>query len=107
MSKYGITPGPWIWEYDERGLYGTGPDNAVLDYEDHEGMCLAYTKHREANARAIAEVPAMIEALEAFVAAEDEFRAEVTDRFPGSFSDPLAVAYERARAILSRIKGEA
>lgn len=35
------TPGPWIWAEKNQGLYGAGPDNAVLDFYSYEGMYLS------------------------------------------------------------------
>jgi hypothetical protein len=58
-----FTPGPWIWAYDFRGLYGAGPDNEVLSYASYENMWLAYGDKREANARLIAAAPSLYEAL--------------------------------------------
>ena len=61
------TPGPWIWADGYRGLYGAGPDNAVLDYVGYEGMSLG-VKNDHANARLIAAAPMLLEAL---ILAED------------------------------------
>lgn len=55
------TPGPWIWAGGYRGLYGAGPDNAVLDYVGYEGMSLGI-KNEHANARLIAAAPMLLEA---------------------------------------------
>ena len=52
------TRGPWIWARGHRGLYGAGPDNAVLDYAHYEGMWLA-SPNEVANARLIAAAPLM------------------------------------------------
>lgn len=55
------TPGPWIWAKSHRGLYGAGPDNAVLDYAHYEGMWLA-SPNEVANACLIAAAPELLEA---------------------------------------------
>jgi hypothetical protein len=57
------TPGPWFWDEDYHGLFGAGPDNAVLTWYAYEGMHLSYGDRREANARLIAAAPDMLEAL--------------------------------------------
>lgn len=57
------TPGPWIWGDDFHGLYGAGPDNAVLEHYHYEGMHLGYGSKREPNAALIAAAPDLLEAL--------------------------------------------
>jgi len=61
------TPGPWIWADLDRGLYGAGPDNAVLQYYAYEGMHLSGKTEEEqkANRDLIAAAPDMLEALKA------------------------------------------
>jgi hypothetical protein len=54
------TPGPWILAKGHRGLYGAGPDNAVLDYAHYEGMWLA-SPNEVPNARLIAAAPELLE----------------------------------------------
>ncbi|WP_261505736.1 hypothetical protein [Burkholderia multivorans] len=71
MNEIKHTPGPWIWAPDYKGLYGAGPNNAVLDHEFCEGMWLANVEQREANAKLIETAPDMALALE-MIAAEDD-----------------------------------
>jgi len=74
------TPGPWIWGPDYGGLYGAGPDNAVLSYQPYEGMWLAHPE-AEANARLIAAAPEMLDMLETLAAAGvwPEFSAKLAN----------------------------
>jgi len=58
MSKH--TPGPWVWAERHHGLYGAGPNNAVLDWFPYEGMHLI--ANAEANARLIAAAPDLLKA---------------------------------------------
>lgn len=67
MSKH--TPGPWIWGENRNGLYGAGPNNEVLAYAPCENMWLGGHEKAEHNAALIAEAPALLEALRAFVGA--------------------------------------
>jgi hypothetical protein len=60
------TPGPWIWADHHRGLFGAGPDNAVLNHEPYEGMWLGHER-KDANARLIAAAPELLEALQMVV----------------------------------------
>jgi len=61
------TPGPWIWADLDRGLYGAGPKNAVLEYYDYEGMHLSgkTEETQKANALLIAAAPDLLETLAA------------------------------------------
>lgn len=56
------TPGPWIWAAEYHGLYGAGPNNAVLAYYPCEGMHLI-SGDTAANARLIAAAPDLLAAL--------------------------------------------
>lgn len=83
-SKTGYTPGPWIWGEKYCGLYGTGQNNAVLDFAAYEGMWLNhYNMNMEANARLIAAAPALVEALKdaiAFGLADEDGAGAVEDQ---------------------------
>lgn len=57
------TPGPWIWGDEYHGLFGAGPDNAVLDHATYEGMWLQWNDRRDANASLIAAAPELLTAL--------------------------------------------
>lgn len=62
LTKYdGHTPGPWAW--DDKDYCGLdGPDrDAVLTYRNFEGMHLTYGDSRHANARLIADAPALLD----------------------------------------------
>lgn len=58
------TPGPWHWGDGYYGLYGQGEGRKreVLTFEAYENMWLAYTDHRQANARLIAAAPDLLRA---------------------------------------------
>jgi hypothetical protein len=61
-AKY--TPGPWAWAEGYQGLYGSGPNNTVLEYYSYEGLWLDDSAgNQEANARLIAAAPDLLEAL--------------------------------------------
>jgi hypothetical protein len=66
MSKH--TPGPWIWGKGNKGLYGAGPDNEVLDWACYEGMWLSGPNDK-ANARLIAAAPELLKELQELVEA--------------------------------------
>lgn len=65
MRDNTFTPGPWIWAEGNKGLYGAGPDNAVLAFYHYEGMHLSGKTEisQECNARLIASAPDMYDAL--------------------------------------------
>lgn len=67
MSKH--TPGPWIWAEQKKGLYGAGPNNAVLAFYDYEGMHLSGITEdvEEANACLIAGAPDLLAACKTLV----------------------------------------
>jgi hypothetical protein len=67
-QKPRFTPGPWIWAPNFHGLYGSGKDNAVLNYAAYEGMWVAdYLPTGKANAQLISAAPDMYKALEAAI----------------------------------------
>ena len=90
-NQYGITPGPW--KLNEAGCVSS---HGMPTIEKRNGHLIARMAERNAaNARAIAEVPAMIEAIENL--------AEFLDRYcPQSTGRDLYM--NEARAILARIK---
>lgn len=63
MSELKHTPGPWIWGDEHRGLYGSGPNNEVLNYAHYEGMWVGFGEVGTANAHLIAAAPDLLEAL--------------------------------------------
>jgi hypothetical protein len=65
MEEPKHTPGPWIWAERNQGLYGAGPDNAVLQFYSYEGMHLSGRTEdvQEANARLIAAAPDLLQML--------------------------------------------
>ena len=85
------TPGPWIWGADFRGLYGAGPDNAVLAHAPYEGMWLSESDSIEANAKLMAAAPDLLAALTAFV-------EEVEGTFPFTSLDAARAAIAKATA---------
>lgn len=97
MSKNEMTPGPWkidlpwIYVVDEDGI--ANEDVACIEHMDMNGP------EAQANARAIAEVPNMVEVLRELADA-----AQGMEHWPGGqgLHDPL----DEARAILARIDGE-
>jgi len=76
------TKGPWIWDKDFNGLYGAGPDNVVLSYASYEGMWLAYSEHRQANARLISAAPDLLAALTMVRDADEECIRDHLTRMP-------------------------
>ena len=54
--------------------------------------------------RQAATIDALVSALEIFMRAEEEFRGDVTSHDPGAYDDPLAEAYDVARAALAAVK---
>lgn len=102
MSEYGITPGPWSLESittkaarNKRAVTGKTRRICDISLDDDE---------QEANAHAIAEVPAMIEALEGLLR---EF-VDSTVPLDAQFSSAIVIKeVEHARAILARIRGAA
>ena len=64
MSEH--TPGPWKWTDSNTGLHLSGSKPGY--FATLEGACSgAHGAHGEANARLIAEAPALFELAEAFV----------------------------------------
>jgi len=90
------TPGPWRICNTNRGLYIAGRDPgyfAEIFYGDKTSM--THFPEQQANARLIAEAPAMLEALRALL-----------DAMPAPATRKLTAAWDGARAILSRIDGK-
>lgn len=65
------TPGPWIWGDDYHGLYGAGPDNAVLEHYYYEGMHLGHGAKREPNAALIAAAPDLLRKLQEVIDSDE------------------------------------
>lgn len=97
------TPGPWTTDFK---LYGgqynvgpvTQPNMTVARVNGRDG-------EQEANARLIAEAPAMLEAIKELVAEHDE-RNRMDCELPGhgGYADTGGIVL--ARAILARIEGQ-
>ena len=92
LNQYGITPGPW--KLNKAGCLSS---HGMPTIEKRNGHLIASMSERNAaNARAIAEVPAMIEALENLIEFSDRYCPQSTGR---------DLYMNEARAILARIKG--
>ena len=102
-NQYGITPGPWVVDSVNPELVAkmnaAGEYDYICDMFSGAYLQVIPDDQQYANARAIAEVPNMIEAL-----------ADVTNalhalmRAKGVYDNPRVL---KARATLARIKGEA
>ena len=98
------TPGPWqvgkqITENMSRPLGWTWVETLTGRRSGH-GIAQCYGKDQEANARLIAQAPAMLEALEGFVGYYDGKTHMLGN---GYYARRF---YEKARAILDAVKGE-
>jgi hypothetical protein len=103
--EWGGTPGPWNFMVGGWQAFINAPDagwfqlaSVIVEVEEQHG--LESSPEGETNARAIAEVPAMVQALRGLISGLEQ-------RFPGSdlgqslyFADAV-----KARAILARIDG--
>lgn len=114
LEKYaGHTPGPWAWDGEDYcGL--DGPDrDAVLTYRDFEGMHLTYGDSRQANARLIADAPALLAEVVKLRAGLDEAvqtleAIEIAARMrfsPADILDENSPIREGMRAVLAKHGG--
>ncbi len=92
------TPGPWTMAYHAPGNDIQG---GLAGYSIHNHEGIAYNICREANARLIAEAPAMLDALREVTAAIDAYADDWNSDRP---TDPT-VLLPQLRAILDRIDG--
>ena len=108
MSKAAWTPGPWIVRVAGPNNYPyaiTAPDvpwgraGAIRDITRWAAISMPSSAEGQANARLIAEAPAMAEAIERFIPA-------LWLLATSGNADAVAM-HDEARAILARINGEA
>ena len=101
MSKH--TPGPWSLDRTKiiSSSKGKVADVVILGYQN-----IGYRDEETcANARLIATAPEMLEALVSFVEAETEWLGLNDPEAGIVFDDPLSDAYEKARAVIAKAKG--
>jgi len=103
-TKY--TPGPWTVEHaigEHQCRTTIGANKCALSYKVVADIPNSRTC--EFDARLIAAAPEMLEALKDFVNAEENYRENVIANDPNAYNDPLADAYEKARAALAKAEG--
>ncbi len=98
-----MTPGPWVFEELERTYDGDGyilTEGSRIEVCHHGGGQSLGLPREEilANARAIVEVPAMVEALRVLLG--------FVDLKYGNLDEDANMAMGITRAILARIKGD-
>lgn len=107
MSEFKGTPGPWIWAEKNHGLYGAGPDNAVLAFYSYEGMHLSgkTEEAQTANGFLIGASPDLLNEAVRLVERLAEFESELEDdgvarEFYGHVSPAIAnLKYAIAKAL--------
>ena len=104
MKNAKFTPGPWKVLHDDRGLW-VGAEQP----EDHtrfgivtEVGCTALAPQASANARLIAQAPALYEALRALLA---EFESRVALIKNADLEDGELDCMIDARAVLAKVEG--
>jgi hypothetical protein len=98
------TPGPWKWNeyyeclFNEAGEY-------IFESFPYEGMDLAYTNSREANAKLIAAAPDLLEALESLLAAVETMRCPQNVDDVAMLVIRFAAPIQHAQKAIKKAKG--
>lgn len=105
------TPGPWKVVKDRGNHWGMveveGPRLKVVGFTIATDVTFEQGFVTEADARLIAEAPALVKALEAVLARVNEWSNEhLTDETASDWMGHVAPAAEKARAVLARVRGE-
>lgn len=110
MGEFKGTPGPWIWADRNQGLYGAGPDNAVLAFYSYEGMHLSgkTEESQEANARLIAAAPDLLGEATRLIERLSEFECELEDdAVAREFYGHVSPAIANLKYAISKALGDA